>query len=143
MTLSVYEVSGNQVHQIWPLIEHFLDDALTSSPNFPSWYKNYNTDQLKVFLANGAWFLYVWVDEENTIRGACTVAYLNYPLHRVAFITACGGSFITNQESFAKLKELLKAQGATKIQAYCRESAARLFGRLGFEPRTTLIETLV
>jgi hypothetical protein len=143
MGLSVHKVDGKQVHRVWPLVEHFLDDALASSPNYPSWYKNYNTEQLQVFLANGAWSLYVWVDEENTIRGACTVSYLNYPLHRVAFITACGGSFITNQESFAKLKELLKAQGATKIQAYCRESAARLFGRLGFEPRTTLIETLV
>jgi hypothetical protein len=38
---------------------------------------------------------------------------------------------------------LVKLHGATKIQASCRESMVRLLSRAGFEPRNTLVETLV
>jgi hypothetical protein len=82
----------------------------------------------------------VAVDEENKIHGAATVSFSNYPMNRVAFITLIGGKLIANQDTFEQFKTVLKQRGATKVQGYGRESIVRLWRRLGFEPRTTLVE---
>ena len=84
--------------------------------------------------------LIVAVDEENTIHGACTVSFMNYPLHRVAFVTAIGGKLISNEDTFEQLKNICKQNGATKIQGYGREAIVKLWSRYGFEPRSTLVE---
>jgi len=96
-----------------------------------------------MFLTSGQWTLFVAVDEENKIHGAMTISYINYPLHRVAFVTTTGGKFIANPDLLEQLKALVKINGATKIQAYCRESMVRLLARANFEPRNTLVEVLV
>ena len=72
-----------------------------------------------------------------------TLSFIDYPLHRIAFVTATGGKFITNKETLKQLKEIVKFYGATKLQAYCRDSMVRYLKRLDFEPRNTLVETLV
>ena len=77
------------------------------------------------------------------IHGACTVSFLNYPLHRVAFITTIGGKLISNDDTFQQLKTILKASGATKIQGYGRDAIVRLWKRYNFEPRNTLVEVLI
>jgi hypothetical protein len=92
---------------------------------------------------SGQWVLLVAIDEEMKIHGAATVSFMNYPLHRVAFITCIGGKLISNQETFNQLKLLLKSHGATKIQGSGRESIVRLWKRYNFEPRNTLVEVLI
>jgi len=87
--------------------------------------------------------LLVAVDENQMIHGAMTVSFINYPMHRIAFVTTTGGKFIANPELLEQLKTLAKLHGATKIQANCRESMVRLLARAGFEPRNTLVEVLV
>jgi hypothetical protein len=95
------------------------------------------------FVSSGQWLLLVAADEDNVVHGAMTVSFITYPLHRVAFVTTTGGKFIANPELLEQLKALVKLHGATKIQAFCRESMVRLLARAGFEPRNTLVETLV
>jgi hypothetical protein len=92
------------------------------------------------FLTNGSWLLLVAVDEQNEIHGAATVSFINYPLHRVAFITLTGGKLVLNRETFKQLKEILRQRGATKVQAYGRDSMVRLLQRTGFKPQTTLLQ---
>jgi hypothetical protein len=87
--------------------------------------------------------LLVAVDEDNTVHGAATVSFINYPLSRVAFITAIGGKLISNDETFEQLKALLKQRGATKIQGFGREAIVRLWKRYNFEPRNTLVEVTI
>ncbi|NDC61790.1 MAG: hypothetical protein EBZ60_07245 [Betaproteobacteria bacterium] len=98
---------------------------------------------MQAFLAAGTWLLIVAVDEEANVHGACTVSFMNYPLHRVAFITSIGGKLVSNQNTFEQLKRILQAYGATKIQGYGRESIVRLWKRYNFEPRNTLVEVLL
>ena len=92
---------------------------------------------------SGQWLLLVAVDEENAIHGAMTVSFVNYPLHRVAFVTTTGGKFIANPALLEQLKQILKTRGATKIQAFGRESMVRLLEKSGFEPRNTLVEVQI
>lgn len=143
MTLSIRSVDVSYVHQTWPLVKTYLEDALTKGNDFPDWAACYNIDHIQQYIVSGQWVLLVAIDEEMKIHGAATVSFMNYPLHRVAFITCIGGKLISNQETFNQLKLLLKSHGATKIQGSGRESIVRLWKRYNFEPRNTLVEVLI
>lgn len=143
MNLKIQHVNTNFVQQVWPQVEGFLQDALEKGGDFPEWAASYNIHHIQQFLTAGHWLLLVASDEDNKIQGAATVSFINYPLHRVAFVTAIGGKLISNQDTFEQLKEILKLHGATKIQGYGRESIVRLWKRYNFEPRNTLVEVLL
>jgi hypothetical protein len=143
MNLTVRSVDVNHVHQVWPMVQGYVQEALDKGGDFPEWANGYNTHHVQQFVSSGQWLLLVAADEDNVIHGAMTVSFITYPLHRVAFVTTTGGKFIANPELLEQLKALVKLHGATKIQAFCRESMVRLLARAGFEPRNTLVETLV
>jgi hypothetical protein len=143
MSLNVRHVEASHVQQVWPMVQEFIQEALDKGGDFPEWANGYNIYHVQHFVTSGQWILFVAVDEDNQIHGAMTVSFINYPLHRVAFVTTTGGKFIANPELLEQLKVLVKLRGATKIQAFCRESMVRLLSRAGFEPRNTLVETLV
>ena len=143
MTLSIRHVDVNYMQQTWPLVKPFIDEAMEKGGEFPDWAAGYNVDHIQGFLTAGQWLLLVAIDEENVIHGAATVSFINYPLHRVAFVTAIGGKLISSQDTFAQLKAVLKQRGATKIQGYGREAIVRLWKRYDFEPRNTLVEVLI
>lgn len=131
------------MQQFWPHVEKYLEAAQNEGTPYPESAKSYNLDHIRMYLASGQWMLLIAADEENKIHGAMTLSFIDYPLHRIAFVTATGGKFITNKETLKQLKEVVKFYGATKLQAYCRDSMVRYLKRLDFEPRNTLVETLV
>lgn len=143
MTMRVRVVETAYVNQTWPMVEPFIEEAMQKGGDFPAWAQNYTTAHVQVFVTAGTWLLLVAVDDDETVKGACTISFINYPLHRVAFVTAIGGRLISSQETFAQLKAILKAYGATKIQGYGRDSIVRLWSRYHFEPRNTLVEVLI
>ena len=136
MKLKVVPVGANYVHQAWPQVRQFVDDALAEGQGSV----DYSVEHVLQYLASGQWLLVVAVDEEQKIHGACTVSFINYPLHRVAFVTTYGGKFLSNEVVMSQFKTLLKAHGATKVEAYCRESMIRLLSKFDFQPRHTVVE---
>jgi hypothetical protein len=143
MSLTVRSVDVNHVQQVWPMVQGYVQEALDKGGDFPEWANGYNIHHVQQFVSSGQWLLLVAADEDNVVHGAMTVSFITYPLHRVAFVTTTGGKFIANPELLEQLKALVKLHGATKIQAFCRESMVRLLSRAGFEPRNTLVEVLV
>ena len=143
MKLTVRPVDATHIQQVWPMVEGYIQEALDKGGDFPEWANGYNLSHVQAFVTSGQWLLLVAVDDERVIHGAMTVSFLTYPLHRVAFVTTTGGKFIANPELLEQLKVLVKVHGATKIQAFCRESMVRLLSHAGFEPRNTLVEVLV
>jgi hypothetical protein len=143
MSLSISHVETNYVQQVWPMVKPFIEEAMTKGGDFPDWAQNYTADHIQSFLTNGAWLLVVAVDDNNIIHGCATVSFINYPMHRVAFVTAIGGKLISSQETFEQFKILLKLRGATKIQGYGRDAIVRLWKRYDCEPRNTLVEVLI
>ena len=101
----------------------------------------YSVEQIKVYLTLGQWILVVAMDEARQIHGAATLSFINYPNDRVAFITTMGGEEMCNDDALNQLRQILKSQGATKIQAACRESMVRLVQKIGFVSRYTVVET--
>jgi hypothetical protein len=138
MILRVAPVDPNHIQQIWSRVEHYIKDALQKG--MPEGSGNYNEHHVQQFLISGQWLLLVAVDENNEVHGAATVSFINYPLHRIGFVTTIGGKLISNKETFEQLKAILIQRGATKIQGACRESVVRLWHRYGFEPCTTIVE---
>lgn len=143
MNLTIRHVDTHYVQQFWPMVRNYIAEALQKGDDFPPEFKNYTVDHVPVFLTSGQWTLIVAIDEQQQIHGACTVTMINYPLHRVAFITAIGGKLISNDGTFDQLKKLLKSFGATKIQGLGRDAIVRLWKRYDFEPRNTLVEVLI
>ena len=143
MSLTIRTVDAAYVHQTWPLVKGFVEEALTKGHDFPEWAACYNEDHVLQFLASGQWLLIVAVDEETNVRGACSVSFINYPLHRVAFVTSIGGKLIANRGAVQQLKQILKSYGATKIQGSGSDAIVRLWKRFNFEPRNTLVEVLL
>lgn len=136
--LTIQAVPVSLVHRAWPDVEAFLRDALTQAN-----VEDYNVDQLKGMVAQGAHELFVAVDVLNHVRGAATVSYINYPNNRVAYITAIGGRLISNRDTWQQFSEILKSRGATKCAGSARESIARLWRRYNFETKYAVVETLL
>ena len=132
--MNVFPLNVAYLHQHWEEIAKYLEPALELSG-----VEEFTLDQLKVYILNGNWTLFVVV-EESKLCGAVVVAFSNYPNHRVAFVVAIGGKFISSKETFEKFKLALKNMGATKIQGGARESVARLWNRLGFKHKQILVE---
>jgi hypothetical protein len=141
--ITVHAVPIEFVQQTWLLAGKFIVDGLQEGSGENSPNMTYNQHHVQSYLANGEWELFVAMDENNTMIGAATVTYINYPLHRVAFITAIGGRLIATQESFDQLTTLFKMRGATMVQGYGRPAIIRLWKRFNFQPRSTLLETLI
>lgn len=134
MSLSVQLVPLSLVHNIWPLVEKFIEDALQWGED------DYTIEQAKVYITKGDWMLLVAVDEDDDIQGAAAVNIYNMPNARIAFVVAIGGRLISNDETYAQLCGLLKSFGATKIRGVARESIAKLWKRYGFRERYILVE---
>lgn len=137
MSLLIRHVPVQYVHQAWPLVKDYLADAIAYGGD------DYTVEQVRVYLATGQWLLVVAADESGAIKGAATINFCNYPNDRVAFVTFIGGRLISSQDTFKQFKDLLKANGATKIQGAARESIARLWSRYGFEERYRIVETKI
>jgi hypothetical protein len=141
MNLTIQAVDTNYVAQIWHLVQPFIAEALTKGGSEDD--ANYDVSHVQVYLTTGTWLLVVAVDENKIIQGAATISFINYPIHRVAFVTTIGGKLISNDNTFAQFSELLKQRGATKIQGFAREAIVRLWSRYSFKPINTLVEVRI
>ena len=138
---TIRPVDVNYVYQTWPLVRNYVEESFNKG--LVNGTPDYTADQVLVYLTSGQWVLVVAVDEENNIHGAMTISFVNYPLHRVAFITAIGGKLIVNKETFAQLKHIAKYHGATKIQAMARPAMVRLLETCDMVPCNTLMEATI
>lgn len=134
MTLLVQYVPLAHAARTWPQAEPHIEAAL------PYGNGDYTLDQIKLYVNTGQWMLIVAADENKNVLGAATVSFINYPNDRIAFITFIGGKLISNKETFNQLCEILRVNGATKIQGMARPAIARLWSRYGFEERSALVE---
>lgn len=137
MTLTVQYVPQQYVAQTWPQVEEHIKAALEYG------HGDYTLDQVKLLTSMGQWLLLVAIDEEGQVHGAATVSFINYPNDRVAFVTFIGGKLISNQDTFVQMCNILRGNGATKVQGMARPAIARLWKRYGFNERSTLVEVKI
>jgi hypothetical protein len=135
MTITVSLVHPTIFHQVWPSVEELFVKANKHDAG------DYTIDQIKASLASGNWVLLVASDKENKVHGVAAVNFYNMPNYRVGFITAMAGKAIVNEGVYKQVCEILKANGATRVQCAARESAARLYKQVGMQERYIIMET--
>lgn len=133
MTLTVHRVLVEHVPSVMPRVLPFIEQGMEHATA-------YNTEHVKAYLADGKWMLLVAVDEANEIQGAYVLSYNNEPNDRVAFIVSAAGRGLAGSDAFEQVCEITKLFGATKIQTLARESAARLYKRVGLADKAMLME---
>ena len=133
--LTLKQVRFDDIKQWWDKVENYIASALKYSDD-------YTVEQIKEYVIGGALELIIITDNDE-IKGAIIVSFINYPNHRIAFIIAIGGKLISNPDTFKQLCEIAKAHGATKIQGAVRDSVARLWKRFGFFEKYSIVETNV
>lgn len=125
------------IAQIWPKVEGYITKALKYSGD------DYTIDQVRLYLSSGNWLLLVSVDDQNTVHGAMTVSFTNYPNDRIAFVTTTGGRGICTANALAEMKNIVASMGATKVQAGARPAMVRMLSRLGFNQRYMVVEAKI
>jgi len=135
MSLTLKSIPAKYVTMLWPQMEPHIADALEKAE-----VTEYDVGHVKEFLERGQWLAVGFFNDEDEMHGALTISFVGYPNERVAFVTAIGGRLLTDDENWDQLKNICRAHGADKLQAYSRESVARLWKRLGFENRAILVE---
>ena len=76
--MNVFPLNVAYLHQHWEEIAKYLQPALDLSG-----VEEFNLDQMKAFIANGSWTLFV-VEENEKLCGAVVVTFANYPNDRIA-----------------------------------------------------------
>lgn len=133
MNITVRHVMTEHVPSVLPRALPFIEQGMSHATA-------YNTEHVKVYLADGRWMLLVALDEENEVQGAYVLSYNNEPNDRVAFIVCAAGRGLAGAEPFEQVCLIAKQFGATKIQTLARESAARLYKRVGLADKAMLME---
>jgi hypothetical protein len=128
----IQHVHPNQVPQLLPVVRSYIERGLEFTDSC-------NVDHTCAYLVTGAWTLLVAVVADK-IEGAYVLALSNTPTDRTALIVSAAGAGLASQEAFDQVKEIAKQMGATQIQVLARESAARLYKRVGLSEKATLME---
>ena len=122
--------------QVFPLVAKFFERTIPYSGG------DYSLEQIRMAVNQGGWSLVVASDETGIV-GAMTLAFMNYPNDRIAFVTSTGGTNICTKDSLMQLKNIVRAMGATKLQAGGRDSVTRMLASFGFKKRYTVVETTI
>ena len=132
--MTVKEVPLKYINWTWPYVEDFLRASIKWADG------EFSLDEVKTYLIQGAWTLYIAVDEKDKITGATTVQYFNRTDNRVAFITNIGGKLLADKQLFSQLSEILQSNGATCVEGAARDSLVRLWSRLGARKKSNLVQ---
>jgi hypothetical protein len=132
--MKIQPVPQHFIAQTWSAVEPFIAKAMKFSGG------DYSLDQIKMYLSQGTWLLLVAVDDDNSIHGAMTISFINYPNDRVAYVTTTGGKGICTADALNQMKSIVSSMGATKVQAGGRPAIVRMLSRLGFNQRYTVVE---
>jgi hypothetical protein len=133
-------VALEHVHLTWPLVKHYIEDGLTIGEVGE---KFLTIDHMLAKVTSGQTLLCVFVDEDNKIHGALTMAFYNEPLHRVALVSSLGGKLVCNASTLAQIRAVAKMNGATILQAYGRPSIVRMLRKFDIKPTYTTVEQLL
>jgi hypothetical protein len=133
MNLEVRQIGPKCLPKVFPEVKGFIEDGLKDTDDC-------TVDDAKGYLERGDWQLFAVFDADNVAKGAYVTTFNYAPAGKIAVIISAGGKSLASQEVFGQLCGVFKDLGAAKIQALAKESAARLYKRVGFENKAILVE---
>jgi hypothetical protein len=128
----IQSVHPDLVPQLMPVVSEFIASGLAHTDSC-------TLEHAQVYLANGTWTLLV-ASENEKITGAYVLSFYNEPTDRIALIVSAAGGGLASQDAADQVFNIARARGATKMQVLARESAARLYKRVGLVEKAALME---
>lgn len=136
MSLEVRLIGSKCMPRVFPQVKNYIASGLEDA-------NDCTVDDAKEYLMRGDWQLFVVFNAENEINGAYVTTYNPAPAGKIAIIISAAGKGLASQDVFSQLCEIFKVSGAIKVQALARESAARLYKRVGFDNKAILVEKIL
>ena len=130
--MKVEHVPLEWVTRTWEGVKDYIASAVEFGKG------DYTIDQIRGYVSQGHWDMLIAVDG-GVIHGVATMHVYNRPNDRVALVTTAGGKMISNEDTFSQVKSYAASRGATVIECAARDSASRLFKRLGFEEKYRIL----
>tara|TARA_R110000822_G_scaffold75823_3_gene182473 strand:+ start:990 stop:1394 length:405 start_codon:yes stop_codon:yes gene_type:complete len=130
--MKVEHVPLEWVTRTWEGVKDYIASAVEFGKG------DYTIDQIRGYVSQGHWDMLIAVDG-GVIHGVATMHVYNRPNDRVALVTTAGGKMISNEGTFSQVKSYAASRGATVIECAARDSASRLFKRLGFEEKYRIL----
>ena len=132
MSKTIAVVPVAYVHQALLKCEHYLEKAMQYA------HRDYSMQEAKLALVNGQHTLLLFLENDEVV-GANIFSFMYTANDSVFYIQATGGK--TSKEHMELMFNYAKQCGATKVQASCRKSVARLCRqRYNFNETYTVIE---
>jgi hypothetical protein len=97
-------------------------------------------DDVAPLVTSGRWRLLVATNDAGDVCGAYTLAVTSTPTGVTATVVSACGVGLGSRQALDQLFEFARQLGATKAQALANDVAARLYQRVGFKKKATLIE---
>lgn len=119
-------IQSTHVDQFWDIAKPMLEAAIAKN------HGEATIDQLKMQVSSKAAHL-VLSETDGIFSGAAVIEFEQQPNIRIAHISYLGGKGIITDEAAMQLGEWCKSMGASELRAFCGESQARLFGRVGYQ----------
>jgi hypothetical protein len=132
--IQVQIVPPSHVYGIWdkvsPLIQASLDVGF-----------GYTTlDQVKLLLTKGMQTLLIAVEDEE-LKGAMVVEFIDYPNERVILLSELGGNAVVDQAVLNQVEDWARQNGATRMCAWADDARARLYKiKSGFATARHVVE---
>lgn len=114
-----------------PLIESALADTDTLT-----------TDQAIEKIHNGEFVLLMAIGDTGFL-GIYVLSFSEEANGAICMIVCAAGRGMASQEAFDSVCDFAKEKGASRIMALAKKSAARLYERVGFKEKTSIMEKLL
>lgn len=116
-------VERDKLDAAWPRVAPLLARALERSEG------ELDLAQLRLLAVLGRVEIIAALRENDAVKAAWAVEYIDFPNYRVANIVAIGGREVfAHPEAWQQFKAWLKSErGCSKVQGYCPASVARLW----------------
>jgi hypothetical protein len=120
MTLNIYQLPPERVHQSWHQLEPLLEqlDKFSNGEG--------NVDQAKVALINGTSIALIVAEKSMEAKGVVVGEWKMTPGKRIFFVTGWAGANAMPDELNDKIEVWVKANGGTAMQCAVRDSMGRM-----------------
>jgi hypothetical protein len=123
--MPLYQITPNELPQVWPIAAPMLQRAIDLDPDLIT------IEQVEFAIRTGRTYLLIWQDPEEGITGAATVDIIDYPRERVAHVSLMGGKSIVRTHVFDEAKNWMRLMGATTAQCWAKGSLVQMYEKMG------------
>ena len=125
--MPLYQISPNQLPQVWPVAAPLLQKAIDLDPDLNK------IEMIEYAIRTGRTFLLVWEEPDDGITGAAAIDIIDMPLERIAHGNLMGGKGIVRPHVIEELYKWMRLHGATTAQLWAKGTLVNMYEKLGLE----------